>query len=272
MNFKEYAPVPVLQPYVDRFWIVETFSDDLYPMEHALTPNGMDGIIFLLYNQIPQNFIRNNISQPLPDNYGLIQPLTHWRLCIPGPCLIVGVFFKPAVLHRWLRYPMYELTGQPIDMEAVLGREITGLNEQLSEKTGDIIQILEAFLISRLPVLRPTVNTYADYATSLLIQQKGRHSIQLLAAELKVSRQFLARQFADKVGISPKHFGRVVRFNAMHRTISAKVQPDWLDMVCQFGYYDQAHLIKDFHDFIGWSPTDYLHAPTEAADFYAGKP
>lgn len=272
MTFKEYTPVPVLQPYVDRFWIVETFPGDLYPVEHALTPNGMDGLIFLLYNQAPQNFIRNNTSQPLPGNYGLIQPLTHWRLRIPGPCMIAGVFFKPAVLHRWLRYPMFELTGQPINLEAVLGREITRLNEQLSEKPGEIIPLLEAFLIKRLPVFQPFNNNYADHAIAMLTKQKGCSSIQLLADQLKVSRQFLARQFSDKVGISPKHFGRIVRFNAMHRSISAKVQHNWMDIVCQFGYYDQAHLIKDFHDFIGWSPTDYLHAPTEAADFYAGKP
>jgi methylphosphotriester-DNA--protein-cysteine methyltransferase len=93
-----------------------------------------------------------------------------------------------------------------------------------------------------------------------------------LAGQLRVSRQFLTRQFGEQVGLSPKQMGRIMRFNALHKQIARQGRLNWLDLVYQFGYYDQAHLIKDFQAFTGGSPTDYLKAPTEAADFYAGTP
>lgn len=270
MTFQEFTPSPFLRLYVDRYWLVETFPSDLHPMEHILTPNGMDGLVWLFQTEAPQSFLNANGPQDLPACYGLIQPSYAWRLQIPTPCGIVGAFFKPGVLHRWLRYPMGELSGRPIDMEAIVGGQIVHLNEQMRNTANQRIELLESFLAKRLPVITPRLS-YADYALQLIIQQQGNQSIQSMADQLRVSRQFLARQFDQQVGISPKHFGRVVRFNALHRLIACNKQPNWLDMVCEFGYYDQAHLIKDFHDFIGCSPTDYLVASTEAADFYAGK-
>ncbi|GAB3227746.1 AraC family transcriptional regulator [Spirosoma arcticum] len=271
MTFQEFTPSPALRPFVDRFWIVETFGTDVHPMEHALTPNGMDGLIFLFQTDRPQIILRADRKLELPTSYGLVQPLEHWRLQIPTPCGIAGVFFKPGVLHRWLRYPMLELTKQPVDLEALWGRQVTQLTEQLSELPSQRVALLETFLTKRLPIFTQPLTT-ADHAIRLMAQQPASQSIQSLVTQLGVSRQFLARQFAQQVGISPKQFGRIARFNALHRFIAGHQQPNWLDMVYQFGYYDQSHLIKDFRQFMGWSPSDYLQASTQAADFYAGQP
>lgn len=272
MTFQEFIPSPALRPYVARYWLVETFPADAHPMEHLLLPNSLDGFVFQYQTQAPHFYLRAGQAEALPAAYALLQPVAPWRLRLPAACGIAGVFFRPGVVHRWLRCPMHELTQQPLDLEALLGREVGHLLAQLGEAISGPdrrAQLLEAFVAQRLPVFAQSV-TCADHALQLLVQHHGNASVQALARQLRVSRQYLARQFAEQVGLSPKLAGRIMRFNAVHQRLVRQPQPNWLDLVYQFGYYDQAHLIKDFQAFTGGSPTDFQRASTEAADFYAG--
>ena len=102
------------------------------------------------------------------------------------------------------------------------------------------------------------------------MQQKGNLTVQQLADDIGISRQLLSRQFAEKIGISPKHFARIIRFNSLHRFLATQPKLRWVDVTYDFGYFDQSHFIKDFHEFMGLLPTEYLFSPTEMADFYAG--
>ncbi|OUJ69782.1 helix-turn-helix domain-containing protein [Hymenobacter crusticola] len=272
MTFREFVPAPWLRAYVARYWLVETMPSDAHPLEHLLTPNALDGFVFQFQTQAPSLFVQAAACQALPSAYALLQPFAPWRLHLPGPCGIAGVFFRPGVVHRCLRYPMHELTHQPLDLEAFLGPPVRQLQAQLQEAPSPAarVQLLDAFISHHLPVLAQPL-TYSDYVLQQLAQHPGTGSIQALARELGVSRQFLARHFAEQVGRSPKQMSRVVRFNALHQTLVQTPSPNWLDLVYQFNYYDQAHLIKDFAAFTGLSPTTYQHAPSAAADFYAGK-
>lgn len=272
MTFQEFAPSPGLRPYVDRYWLVETSPTDAHPTEHLLTPNGLDGFVFQFQTQAPHHFLQAARRQALPPAYALLQPFAPWRLRLPGPCGIAGIFFRAGVVHRWLRCPMHELTQQPLDLEAFLGRAARQLLAQLHEAPPGAyprVQLLEAFVAQGLPALAQPP-TYPNHALRLLAQSPDTTSVQDLARQLGVSRQFLARQFAEHIGLSPKQVGRVLRFNALHQWLRTQPRPNWLDVVYRFGYYDQAHLIKDFKAFTGESPTAYQQAPTEAADFYAG--
>lgn len=90
MFYREFAPSPILQNHVDRYWIIETSSKDAYPMEHTLTPNGLDGLV-LQYIETPQIYHQAGISKVLPANYLLIQPHKSWKLIMPGISGAVGV-------------------------------------------------------------------------------------------------------------------------------------------------------------------------------------
>lgn len=271
MTFHEFAPAPCLRAHVARYWLVETTPADGHPLEHLLTPNALDGFVFQFQTQTPSLFVQSAAPLALPSAYALLQPFAPWRLHLPAPCGIAGVFFRPGVVHRWLRYPMHELTGPPLDLEAFLGPPVRQLQAQLQEAPSPQarVHLLDVFL-SRLPGLAQAP-TYGDYVLQQLAQHPARGSVHALTKELGVSRQFLARHFAEQVGRSPKQMSRVVRFNALHQVLVRPSPPSWLDLVYQFNYYDQAHLIKEFAAFTGLSPTRYQQAPSAAADFYAGR-
>jgi AraC-like DNA-binding protein len=82
-----------------------------------------------------------------------------------------------------------------------------------------------------------------------------------LAGELGWSRKHLAQRFAIEVGAGPKTVGRILRFAGAHRAIDAGIRGrsmDWADLAAEWGYADQAHLIREFRAMAGVIPADYV--------------
>lgn len=102
-------------------------------------------------------------------------------------------------------------------------------------------------------------------AVSMLEASGGALRVEELAAALGVSRQYLATQFRDHVGLPPKLFARICRFRSARAAAlaasAATASPygrDWASLALDSGYFDQSHLIRDFHDFTGTSPDIYV--------------
>lgn len=271
MFYQEYDPSFILQSHIERYWIVETSAEDVYPMEHLLTPNGLDGLILQYHLEIPQIYLQAESCKILPANYVLIQPQKSWKLRMPGVSGIAGIFFRPGALQHFLRYPMIELSNKPIELEALVGNRFRSLCEQLHDiEPAGKIRLLDKFFINLMNI-GSRFNERAQAAVKIVLQYKGNLTVQQLADDVGISRQLLSRQFAEKIGISPKHFTRIIRFNSLHRFLATQPKSRWVDVTYEFGYFDQSHFIKDFHEFMGLLPTEYFFSPTEMADFYAGK-
>ena len=271
MFYQEFTPSFILQNWIERYWIVETSAADIYPMEYLLTPNGLDGLILQYYLEIPQMYLQAESCTILPANYVLIQPQKSWKLRMPGISGIAGIFFRPGAMQHFLRYPMIELSNKPIELEALMGNRFRVLCEQLIDiEPAGKIRLLDEFFIK---LMNTGTRSYghANAAVKIVLQHKGNLTVQQLSNEVGISRQLISRRFAEKIGISPKHFARIIRFNSLHRFLATQPKSRWVDVTYDFGYFDQSHFIKDFHEFMGLLPTEYLFSPTEMADFYAGK-
>ena len=85
-----------------------------------------------------------------------------------------------------------------------------------------------------------------------------------------MSRQHLAQQFRQHVGISPKLFARICRFRAVHGALRhLPAQADWTQLALQYGYFDQSHLIRDCQSMLGMSPEVLVSTPlSEAAQAF----
>ena len=93
-----------------------------------------------------------------------------------------------------------------------------------------------------------------------IFRQNGVVRVKHLMDKFHISRRWLEKQFAEQVGISPKEFARIARFNALLTSIKMTPSVSWAEMIDNFGYYDQSHLNRDFHEFTGLSPTQYFKA------------
>jgi AraC-like DNA-binding protein len=87
-----------------------------------------------------------------------------------------------------------------------------------------------------------------------LAATRGALTIRELVAELGVTRQYLARAFAQHVGISPKTLARVIRARGVVDRVRAAADVDWSSLALEAGYYDQSHLIAEVKELTGLPP------------------
>jgi AraC-like DNA-binding protein len=79
-----------------------------------------------------------------------------------------------------------------------------------------------------------------------------------VADELRVSRRYLEKNFLEKVGVSPKFYARIKRFTELSKQVAYGKDWDWQEIISNFGFHDQSHLVKEFLVFNNMNPTDYF--------------
>ena len=91
-----------------------------------------------------------------------------------------------------------------------------------------------------------------------ILNKNGVLKIKELESIFGISSRTLEKVFAEQMGVSPKEFTRVTRFNALLAEIKTDPSVSWSEIIDKYGYYDQSHFIRDFQYFTGQSPTEFL--------------
>ncbi|TPK61723.1 helix-turn-helix transcriptional regulator [Mesorhizobium sp. B2-4-19] len=172
-----------------------------------------------------------------------------------GAACCIQVNFTPLGARRFFRLPMSELTDSMVVLDDVLGAEGTALREQLGNAPdwASRFDLAEAFVTARLERAAETPLEIA-WAYDRIIASGGRARISSIAEELGWSRKHLAGSFCNAIGIGPKTLSRIVRFNRA-LGLSRGQTADWADIAADCGYADQAHLVREFRDLAGETPT-----------------
>lgn len=177
-----------------------------------------------------------------------------------GPAACIQVNLTPLGAHRLLRLPMGDLAGRVVGLADLFGAEAPRISERLHDARGwdERFSVVQAFLRARLDAAPPACPTVA-HALRRLRETAGTLDVRSLAAEVGWSRKHLAARFHEQVGIAPKALARVLRFRrALRRLEAGRPGVRWSEVALDCGYYDQAHLNRDFRAFTGASPGEYL--------------
>jgi AraC-like DNA-binding protein len=187
-------------------------------------------------------------------------------LDIPRHAETIDVLFHAGVAHNFLRVPSDALTDQVLALSDLWGPEARTLVAQLAEcsSAAGRIRVLEAELLRRVRALR-WMDTALQPIARLIERERGIVTVERLSRLSGLSRQHLARKFRRQVGVSPKQFCRCTRFHALLNHAYVTPQPDWAALAAEFGYYDQAHLIAEFKEFTGLTPSQFFRAPVADA-------
>ncbi|RVD48641.1 AraC family transcriptional regulator [Mesorhizobium sp. M7A.F.Ca.ET.027.03.2.1] len=172
-----------------------------------------------------------------------------------GGACCVQVNFTPLGARRFFRLPMSELADSMVVLDDVLGAQGLALREKLGNAPDwtTRFDMAEAFVTARLENAAETPLEIA-WAYDRIIASGGRTRIGSIAERLGWSRKHLAGSFSNAIGIGPKTLSRIVRFN---RALGLSRQPtvDWAGIAADCGYADQAHLVREFRDLAGETPT-----------------
>jgi len=167
---------------------------------------------------------------------------------------MVGAYLQPAQLPVLAGVPSSEISDRILGVEELWGSEVTELSERIASlgERGRI-DLLEDMLLrqmseSRAPESAVDVAGLASY----VVRHRGRVSVDVLARLAGVSRQHLTRVFRERVGVSPKLYCRLARFQSALAHASAGA--DWARTACELGYADQSQMIREFREFSSLTP------------------
>lgn len=251
-----HIPAPPLDAYIDYLFYCDNLiysSEKMLPMTspHLVVNLGstirvMDAFCSRPLTQLAESSIIGAWS---------VSHIAEW----PSNSHFFGVCFKPGGAYPFLQLPLSELHNQLAPLDVIWGHYATEIREQLS--TAPTIQagfdLFERILLARLRDI-PYGLKVVQYAIAEIARQHGALSIRELSDDIGISQNHLLTQFKRMVGVSPKELAGLYRLQHVLRTIDTTKPVGWARIAQQCGYYDQAHLTKDFKVRLGQGPTDYL--------------
>ena len=173
-----------------------------------------------------------------------------------GQVKVFTVCFKPWGLSHLTRFPFHEGLNQSLDLYHLFGRRVHEVEGRLCECTSlyECRDVVESFLRSEL-LERQEDRLVLDALHTITREHGGIH-IKDLASTYGLSRKQFGRRFQERVGLSPKGFSRIIRFQHTLRLLKGPIRS--IEVACESGYFDQAHFIREFREMAGISPGKYL--------------
>jgi AraC-like DNA-binding protein len=185
---------------------------------------------------------------------------------------VVGVQFAPGGASPFFRMPISELEDASFDMADLWGAEAGWVRERIlaAPTPRAMLEVLATCLEERLDTYTRAGFGYTTrlhpavvYMARELDICDGPGRVQTVTGKIGMSQRRVAQLFHEQVGVSPKTFHRVRRFQHTLARLRGVQQVNWADLAAECGYYDQAHLSHDFRQIAGMTPSAYLAAATE---------
>jgi AraC-like DNA-binding protein len=181
---------------------------------------------------------------------------------IPKALSVVSIIFKPDGFYKIFKIPSSEVYNGFFETDQVISADIKLLREQLEESKNmyEKKTCIDSFLMKQwIKNEQKYYRIDSGFNIAAYIQHNnGNIRMKHLATEFNVSERTLQREVKRAFGFSPKELCKIIRFNNHLDYITKQKTVNWSDMVFQFGYYDQNHLINEFKKATGITPEVYL--------------
>jgi AraC-like DNA-binding protein len=254
MPLLRYRPSAPICQFVECFWWSERFEPQTY-CEHIL-PSGRAQLVFALHDD-PIIYRASGSSDWEAWTGSVVHgPQRRHYIAGPKPCgAVMGVSFRPGCAGAVLGIPMPELADQHVSLGALWGKQAEELRERLRAAIDPTVafRILEKHLNGRIqaPLLVHPAVARALASSGLSPR------ISALQREAGCSPRHFIALFNSSVGVTPKHYYRIQRFNIVTQRLAFNANIILADLAVSVGYSDQAHLTREFHEFAGVPPTRY---------------
>ena len=254
--YKSYPPSIPLDRLVARYMIItdDKKHEDWQQMDVA--PNGLAALGFSFgenfrYHTSPEDSHEISFSNVIG-----VHSCTYtasWKY----PINLFVIVFKPVGLFMLLREDMGALRNNLTSFNLIGLKESEAICENLSELGSheDRIILIEGWLKKKLSgnTLSPGIT---EHIAQTIIERKGDVVITDLSTEFNINKKYIERHFNLELGLSPKEFAGIIRFNYMNMLIRQQ-SISWKELIYLGNFYDQSHLIKHFHRITGLTPAAF---------------
>jgi len=264
MTYLKFDPCSSLLPFVECYFIWESGDEPVHDLVVESPPSGFCSIVF---NCGDGYHLQNKKYERLqvPGQFVSGQSIYSYKLFLNGNISLAGIVFKPAGLATLFDLPVYEYTEERIDLNlvfkpAIVANTMSQLKSLKEPK--EKAKVLETFLLEQYHHHKPHPD-FIDEGANLIVKKNGILNVNELLENIYMSRRNFERRFFKKVGLSPKYYARIRRMSYLMLLITGRKKVDWADVLNECGFYDQSHFIKDFMEFTGRTPQQYLEENQE---------
>ncbi|WKN42434.1 helix-turn-helix domain-containing protein [Tunicatimonas pelagia] len=260
MRYQKISPSPRLQQYVRGYYVLEHSSQLSTPFEVKSSVNPTYAFVFN-YGDCYQLCNPTVGNETVPSCFLTGISLSNYILRFSGTVGCCGILLWGTAFQNLLPTPpAEELLDRRVDLRVLLGNKADEVTEQIKAASGDQerIMVLEQFMLDLLEK-SPNADTPIDHAVDSILRKRGMLSMDELANEVCMSPRQLRRKFKTKVGIGPKTYARLKRFNYINHCLSSNPNLSWKEFINYGGFYDQSHFIKEFMGLSGENPMKYIH-------------
>jgi len=228
--------------------------------KQLIIPDGCIEMIFILGEDVKRYTSRNKF---------ILQPREMVLGQITGPFYIeptgyvntFAVRFYPYGFANFVSEPIRKLANKETPLKLLFGakqsRELGQMIRQATD-TKIRIKIVETFLLNKLKD-KATIDNIVKATIDAMLLTKGSTPINSILKNDLSKRRQIERKFFESVGISPKKLSKVIRLQAVLKMLLNKKSENLTKLAYDNEYYDQAHFTKDFKEFTGTTPKEFLH-------------
>jgi AraC-like DNA-binding protein len=184
----------------------------------------------------------------------------------------VGAYFRPGCASRFFNVPLSDLADTAVAVADIWGTRGSPLSSQLAGlNEAARIDRVESVLLARLRRQEQRTRPVdVESLAATVLRRGGRVTVDGMARAAGVSRQHLSREFRERIGIGPKLYSRLARFQSVLAHASDRVPIDWARAALDMGFADQSHMIAECRQFSGLTPQsladrDWFHPFIERA-------
>jgi AraC-like DNA-binding protein len=238
MSYREHVPHPALAPWVDRLWTSE--ADDPGTTPRVILPDGCIDVMV-------------HVDATRGARAVAVGTMTRAIEVTPGSAArTVAVRFRPGAALAFVHEPAERLTDRSVEASALGLGWLDVAPFEATPHPAAAVQQLEDALLRRVGGLaRPDARV--AHAVARLFAA-GAPSIEDLADELDVTRQYLGRVFRAQVGVGPKHLARVARLQRTVELLQRRPDAGLAESALLLGFSDQAHMTREVRALTGLTP------------------
>ena len=262
------APSNILAPYIKRYWAIENVLDKGEICVQRIIPTGLTELL-LYFTPRPKVLSSNKYLSDDVALYG--HQNDFYDIQLTGELSVFSVVFQPQGLMHFFKFPLHEIRNQNVPLQYINGQAGRDLVEKMSEATTfhQRVSIVETYLLEQLKTNSIGYEFQRiNHIVELITRTCGNINIAQMASEACLSRKQFERIFAENIGISPKQYLKIIRFQFAIFQKQQNINLNMTELSYESGYYDQSHFINDFKSMCGFTPKQYFADNEACSDFF----
>lgn len=269
MNYEYIYPSKILQPFIKYYWTLENNKKSYNIGPQRIFPTGFIEVIFY-YGDPYFKISKNNFKELQPKSQINGHTTGYYDVLPAGRIGLLSAVLHPNAARLFFDLPITELTNQSVNITDLKGDEINALEEKLQSATNnkERVRTVEKYFFKQLIEKKLYDFKKINNCINKINLKKGIISIQELANESFLSQKQFNRKFSEFVGLNPKQFLRIIRFQHAIFSYQNDSSVNFTELAYACGYYDQPHFIHEFKAFTGFTPTELFKSCQPYSDYF----